>query len=63
MITGLYIFFFLILRRLHYSDIDNTLENMSTYKKNKWITESKLRRSDCCVSPSTDKRIPILFAL
>lgn len=28
----------------HFSDIDNTLENMTTYKKNKWIIESKLRR-------------------
>ncbi|MED6254404.1 hypothetical protein ATANTOWER_025313 [Ataeniobius toweri] len=26
------------------SDIDNTLENMSTYRKNKWIIERKLRK-------------------
>ncbi|XP_077598273.1 bromodomain adjacent to zinc finger domain protein 2A isoform X2 [Stigmatopora nigra] len=26
------------------SDIDNTLENMSTYRKNKWIIEGKLRK-------------------
>lgn len=27
-----------------YSDIDNTLENMATFRKNKWIIEGKLRR-------------------
>ncbi|XP_047438201.1 bromodomain adjacent to zinc finger domain protein 2A [Mugil cephalus] len=26
------------------SDIDNTLENMTTYRKNKWIIEGKLRK-------------------
>ena len=26
------------------SDIDNTLENMATYRKNKWIIEGKLRK-------------------
>lgn len=29
---------------LYFSDIDNTLENMATYRKNKWIIEGKLRK-------------------
>lgn len=29
---------------LYCSDIDNTLENMATYRKNKWIIEGKLRK-------------------
>lgn len=32
--------FFLI----YFSDIDNTMENMTTYRKNKWIIEGKLRK-------------------
>lgn len=27
-----------------YSEIDQTLENMTIYKKNKWSTEGKLRK-------------------
>ena len=29
---------------IRFSDIDNTLENMATYRKNKWIIEGKLRK-------------------
>lgn len=29
---------------MYYSDIDNTLENMANYRKNKWIIEGKLRK-------------------
>lgn len=29
---------------LIYSEIDKTLDNMSNYRKNKWIIEGKLRR-------------------
>lgn len=35
---------FLNLSPSHRSEIDKTLENMSAYRKNKWIIEGKLRR-------------------
>lgn len=37
------------------SDIDNTLENMATYRKNKWIIEGKLRRLKAALSRRTGR--------
>lgn len=35
------------------SDIDNTLENMATYRKNKWIIEGKLRKLKAALARRT----------
>ncbi|XP_054464722.1 bromodomain adjacent to zinc finger domain protein 2A [Anoplopoma fimbria] len=37
------------------SDIDNTLENMATYRKNKWIIEGKLRRLKAALARRTGR--------
>ncbi|XP_074536838.1 bromodomain adjacent to zinc finger domain protein 2A isoform X2 [Halichoeres trimaculatus] len=37
------------------SDIDNTLENMSTYRKNKWIIEGKLRKLKAALARRTGR--------
>ncbi|KAM3618818.1 uncharacterized protein V6R79_025157 [Siganus canaliculatus] len=37
------------------SDIDNTLENMTTYKKNKWIIEGKLRKLKAALARRTGR--------
>lgn len=37
------------------SDIDNTLENMATYRKNKWIIEGKLRKLKAALSRRTGR--------
>uniref|UniRef100_A0A8C5G5C9 Bromodomain adjacent to zinc finger domain protein 2A n=1 Tax=Gouania willdenowi TaxID=441366 RepID=A0A8C5G5C9_GOUWI len=37
------------------SDIDNTLENMTTYRKNKWIIEGKLRKLKTALARRTGR--------
>ncbi|XP_071332879.1 bromodomain adjacent to zinc finger domain protein 2A [Trachinotus anak] len=37
------------------SDIDNTLENMTTYRKNKWIIEGKLRKLKAALARRTGR--------
>lgn len=37
------------------SDIDNTLENMATYRKNKWIIEGKLRKLKTALARRTGR--------
>lgn len=37
------------------SDIDNTLENMTTYRKNKWIIEGKLRKLKAVLARRTGR--------
>uniref|UniRef100_A0A8C7YJE7 Bromodomain adjacent to zinc finger domain, 2A n=1 Tax=Oryzias sinensis TaxID=183150 RepID=A0A8C7YJE7_9TELE len=37
------------------SDIDNTLENMTTYRKNKWIIEAKLRKLKAVLAKRTGR--------
>uniref|UniRef100_A0A8C6NVL9 Bromodomain adjacent to zinc finger domain, 2A n=1 Tax=Nothobranchius furzeri TaxID=105023 RepID=A0A8C6NVL9_NOTFU len=37
------------------SDIDNTLENMTTYRKNKWIIEGKLRKLKVALARRTGR--------
>uniref|UniRef100_A0A3Q3NGZ9 Bromodomain adjacent to zinc finger domain, 2A n=1 Tax=Mastacembelus armatus TaxID=205130 RepID=A0A3Q3NGZ9_9TELE len=37
------------------SDIDNTLENMATYRKNKWIIEGKLRKLKAALARRTGR--------
>ncbi|KAJ8016273.1 hypothetical protein DPEC_G00005490 [Dallia pectoralis] len=37
------------------SEIDNTLENMATYRKNKWIIEGKLRRLKAALGRRTGR--------
>ncbi|XP_019907406.2 LOW QUALITY PROTEIN: bromodomain adjacent to zinc finger domain protein 2A [Esox lucius] len=37
------------------SEIDNTLENMATYRKNKWIIEGKLRRLKAALARRTGR--------
>ncbi|XP_056154810.1 bromodomain adjacent to zinc finger domain protein 2A [Lampris incognitus] len=37
------------------SDIDNTLENMATYRKNKWIIEGKLRKMKAALARRTGR--------
>ncbi|XP_051279926.1 bromodomain adjacent to zinc finger domain protein 2A isoform X1 [Dicentrarchus labrax] len=37
------------------SDIDNTLENMATYRKNKWIIEGKLRKLKAVLARRTGR--------
>ncbi|XP_028265980.1 bromodomain adjacent to zinc finger domain protein 2A [Parambassis ranga] len=37
------------------SDIDNTLENMTTYRKNKWIIEAKLRKLKAVLARRTGR--------
>ncbi|XP_024149062.1 bromodomain adjacent to zinc finger domain protein 2A isoform X3 [Oryzias melastigma] len=37
------------------SDIDNTLENMTTYRKNKWIIEAKLRKLKSVLAKRTGR--------
>ncbi|XP_069382190.1 bromodomain adjacent to zinc finger domain protein 2A [Paralichthys olivaceus] len=37
------------------SDIDNTLENMATYRKNKWIIEGKLRKLKVALARRTGR--------
>ncbi|XP_077404802.1 bromodomain adjacent to zinc finger domain protein 2A [Vanacampus margaritifer] len=37
------------------SDIDNTLENMGTYRKNKWIIEGKLRKLKAALARRTGR--------
>ncbi|XP_061760562.1 bromodomain adjacent to zinc finger domain protein 2A isoform X2 [Nerophis ophidion] len=37
------------------SDIDNTLENMSSYRKNKWIIEGKLRKLKTALARRTGR--------
>nr|XP_057908122.1 bromodomain adjacent to zinc finger domain protein 2A isoform X2 [Doryrhamphus excisus]XP_057908123.1 bromodomain adjacent to zinc finger domain protein 2A isoform X2 [Doryrhamphus excisus]XP_057908124.1 bromodomain adjacent to zinc finger domain protein 2A isoform X2 [Doryrhamphus excisus] len=37
------------------SDIDNTLENMSNYRKNKWIIEGKLRKLKAALARRTGR--------
>ncbi|XP_032377632.1 bromodomain adjacent to zinc finger domain protein 2A [Etheostoma spectabile] len=37
------------------SDIDNTLENMATYRKNKWIIEGKLRKLKAALGRRTGR--------
>ncbi|GAA6083653.1 bromodomain adjacent to zinc finger domain protein 2A isoform X1, partial [Tachysurus ichikawai] len=36
-------------------EIDNTLENMTTYKKNKWITEGKVRKMKAALARKTGR--------
>ncbi|KAM9351006.1 bromodomain adjacent to zinc finger domain protein 2A [Symphorus nematophorus] len=37
------------------SDIDNTMENMTTYRKNKWIIEGKLRKLKAALARRTGR--------
>uniref|UniRef100_UPI0037E93829 bromodomain adjacent to zinc finger domain protein 2A n=1 Tax=Semicossyphus pulcher TaxID=241346 RepID=UPI0037E93829 len=37
------------------SDIDNTLENMATYRKNKWVIEGKLRKLKVALARRTGR--------
>ncbi|XP_027000849.1 bromodomain adjacent to zinc finger domain protein 2A isoform X1 [Tachysurus fulvidraco] len=37
------------------NEIDNTLENMITYKKNKWITEGKVRKMKAALARKTGR--------
>ncbi|XP_058266096.1 bromodomain adjacent to zinc finger domain protein 2A isoform X1 [Hemibagrus wyckioides] len=43
------------------NEIDKTLENMTTYKKNKWITEGKLRKMKAALARKTGRSEEELF--